>query len=146
MKKLMLATVLLGLITFGSTSVFAQTDAKPTKYENPQWKRVVYLDFKNGKYGRSKEIVEKYYMPASTKAGTPGPEMILEMNTGEWDLMVVWGMKGGIADMDWKQSPDNIAWRKALNEIAGGADKAKAILDEYSGLINRSSAQIGKIR
>lgn len=36
-------------------------------------------------------------------------------------------MKGGIEEMNWEVSPDNVKWMTALNEIAGGGDKAKAI-------------------
>jgi len=147
MKKLMLSGVLVGLfIFFATNTVSAQSDMQPKKYENAQWKNVVFVDYKSGKYARSKEIISKYFAPASEKAGTPGPEMVLEMNSGEWDIMYVWGMKGGIADLNWETSPDDIAWRKALNEIAGGADKAQAILDEFSSLVNRSSNQIGRVR
>ncbi|MFY0654899.1 MAG: hypothetical protein JXQ96_22910 [Cyclobacteriaceae bacterium] len=146
MKNLILQIAIAGALIFGSTNASAQASDQPSKYENPEWKSVVYVDFKSGKYGRAKEIVDKYYLPASKKSGTPGPEMVLEMRTGEWDLMIIWGFEGGISDMDWKNSPNNIAWTKALNELAGGADKAKAIREEYSGLISRSSSQIGKIR
>ena len=39
-----------------------------------------------------------------------------------------------------------VNWRKALNEIAGGADKAQAIMDELSSLVNKRSNQIGRVR
>ncbi|WP_185153297.1 hypothetical protein, partial [Fulvivirga lutimaris] len=89
---------------------------------------------------RAREIIANYHQKASEKAGTPGPEMVLEMNSGEWDIMAIWGMKGGISDMDWEVNPNGIKWRKAMNEIAGSAEKAQAIIDELDSLVDRSSS------
>lgn len=142
----MLSGVLVVLfIFFASNTGSAQSDSQPKKYENAQWKNIVYVDYKSGQYARAREIINKYFVPAGEKAETPGPEIVLEMNSGEWDVMILWGMKGGITDLNWETSPDDVAWRNALNEIAGGADKAQKILEEYSSLINKSSNQIGRV-
>ncbi|MDX1373013.1 MAG: hypothetical protein R3321_11115, partial [Nitrososphaeraceae archaeon] len=99
--KLMFTAV---LCLFLSHFSFGQNEGK--KYENPQWKQIVYIKYEPGKFGEAMKIVKDYYMEAGKKAGTPSPEMMLEMKSGEWDLMIVWHMKGGIADMDWEVSPD----------------------------------------
>ena len=59
-------------------------------------------------------------------------------------MMVVWDMKGGIEEMNWETSPNDIKWMTAMNDIAGGSDKAKMIMDEFSSLIIRETSYIGK--
>ena len=144
MKKVIPSSVLIGLFLFVSLIASAQTEGK--KYDNPQWKRVVYIAYKAGKFNRAREIIKNYHGKATVNAGTPGPEMLLEMNSGEWDLMIIWGMKGGISDMDWDVNPNGLKWRKAMNELAGSAEKAQAAIDELNGLVDRSSSHIGRVR
>ncbi len=57
------------------------------------------------------------------------------MTTGDYDLLVIWHMKGGINDMTWDTSPDNIAWRSALDELSGGKEKAQKIIEQYRSYI-----------
>lgn len=129
-----------------STVIQAQEDPKPKKFDNPQWKRISLTSYKNGQFARAKEIIRNYHMKASEKAGTPRPEMIIDLVSGEWDVMTIWNMPEGLGEFDWETSPRDIKWRKAFNEIAGGADKATAILNEFSALVVRSSRYIGRIR
>lgn len=143
MKKIIQSAILMVLFLCSPILVSAQT--QPKKYDNPQWKRITYTDYKPGKSDRAREIINNYHLKASLKTGG-GPEMVLEMSSGEWDVMSVWGMKGGISDMDWQTSPGNIAWRNAMNELAGGADKAQAIIDELNSLVDRSTTHIGRVR
>ncbi len=60
----------------------AQSDAQAKKYVNPQWKRIVLVDYASGQAGRARQIVNDYYKKAGAKAGTPGPEMELAFETG----------------------------------------------------------------
>jgi hypothetical protein len=142
MKKLIPLTALL---LFAAELCLAQADLKPKKAENPQWREIVYVDFYTGKNERAMAIIKDYFIKATNKAGLPGPEMMLTLVSGEWDIMLVWKLKGGVEDLNWDLSPDNIAWMKALNEIAGGADKGKAIMDEYLSLISRTSVYLGRM-
>jgi hypothetical protein len=134
------------LILFCSSliSTTAQAQMQPKKYDNPQWKAIEFIKFKEGKMDRVREIIRTYFVKSSEKAGTPEPSMASELVTGEWDMMVVWDMKGGIEEMNWETSPNDIKWMTALNEIAGGADKAKAILDEWSSLVVRRTTYLGR--
>jgi hypothetical protein len=126
-------------------AAFSQADPKPKKFDNPQWKEIVFIDFHPGKNERAMTLIKDYFLKATKKGGLQDPEMMLDMVSGEWDLMLIWRMKGGVEDLNWETSPDNIAWMKALGEVAGGADKAKALLDEYLSLINRTSTQLARI-
>ena len=137
-------TVLVGFTSFASTVVCAQQDIKAKKFDNPQWKKVEFLKFKADKYSRAKEIIKDYYAKAAQKAGTPNPSLYVDLMTGEWDMMVVWDMKEGIEEMNWEMSPDDVKWMTAMNDLAGGAAKAKAIMDEFSSLIVRDTRYIAK--
>jgi hypothetical protein len=122
---------------------YGQDEIQPKKYDNPQWKRVVYMDYKPGKYGRAQEIIYSYYRKAAEKAGTMPPKTI-EFETGEWDVLLIWDLADGIESLNWDVSPNGIAWRKALNEIMGGEEKAAEIISEYQSLIARSKSNIGR--
>jgi len=59
-------------------------------------------------------------------------------------MMVVWDMKEGVDALNWQTSADDVKWMSAMSEVAGGADKAKAILDEWSSLIVRTNSYLGR--
>lgn len=137
---------LLAFVFFlSATACYSQASMQPKKVENPRWKQIVYLDFQDGKYDRAITIIKDYFAKAGSKANVPGPETMLRMNSGQWDLMLIWNMKGGIDDLNWETSPDDVAWMKAMSELAGGPDKAKAILDEWSSLLRNSQTEIARV-
>lgn len=145
MKKLLVFATMLALNILGINNIsLAQDNLQPKKNENVQWQRIVLLKFTEGKFDRAKAIIKDYFEKAGEKSQTPGPSLAVNLVTGEWDMMVVWDMKGGIEDLNWELSPDDVKWMKAMNEVAGSADKAKAIQDEFSGLITRSTSYLGK--
>ena len=137
--------LLTGVLIFVSVSVSAQEERVAKKYDNPEWKNVFLIDYKSGKMERAREIIREYYAPATEKAGTSGPQMVMVLHSGEYDLMVIWAMEGGIEDMNWDINPNNIKWRNALIEIAGGKEEARKIMDEYSSCINRSTNYIARV-
>ena len=112
------------------------------KFDNPQWKTIEMLEFKHDKMDRVREIIKDYFIKAANKAGSRQPAMIMQSATGEWSLIVIWDMKGGLDEMNWETNPDDAKWMTAMTEIAGGADKAKAILDEWSSLVVRSTSYL----
>jgi hypothetical protein len=144
MRKFIFSLSILCILFFAILSTADAQEMKAKKFENPQWKTVTFIKFKSGKSDRAREIIRNYYEKAAQKASVSSPIMALDLVTGEWDMMVVWDMKGGIEEMNWEISPDNVKWMAALNEIAGGGDKAKAILDEFSGLIDKEITNLGK--
>jgi len=116
---------------------------QPKRIENAEWKNVV---FHPGKMGKALEIINNHYEKAAAKAGTPTPQMVVEMASGEWDMMIVWHMPEGVQSMTWEVSPNNIAWRKALNEQEGGKENADKLMEEYQSLIARAVNQIGMVK
>lgn len=115
---------------------------KPEKHENVTRYAIEHIDFVTGKRDAALEIIKKHYAPAGVEAGTPGPVMHLEHRTGEWDLTVIWHMKRGPEGMEWKRTPEDIAWEKKFVEMAGGEEEAKEIGEEFSSYIARSTSMI----
>jgi len=136
----------LTLVLILTAEVSVAQEMEPKKIENAEWKRVVYIDYKPGKTNRALEIITNHYGPAADKAGTSRPLMAVWMGSGEYDLVLVWAMEGGIEDMNWEISPRSTKWRTTLNEMAGGSDKAQAIVDEYQSLIASISTDLGFTR
>jgi len=126
------------------TPLVTAKDAK--RYDDSvMWKNVVKINFKIGKRSDALKIINEHFRPATKKAKTSPPELLLEMSTGDYDLLVVWHMEGGINDMTWDVSPDNITWRKALNELSGGKDKAQKVIDEYRSYIESAENDIAMV-
>src|SRR6476619_3780985 len=109
MRKTILNAALIVLFSsLISANSRAQMQAK--KYDNPKWKSITFIQFKEGKMDRAKEIISNYFEKAAAKAGTPTPSMVSELVTGEWNMMVVWDMKGGLDALNWQTSPDDVKW------------------------------------
>lgn len=145
LKKLLLVA---GSIIFATSLTLTSASAEEGKRydENVKWKSIVKITYKIGKRDDALKIIRDYYEKASEKAKTPKPEVVMEMYTGDFDLLVVWHMENGVEDMTWETNPNSIAWRKALNEIAGSEEKAQAILDEYVSYIDHADNQIAIVR
>lgn len=125
------------------TVVNAQEPTQAKKYDNPKWTRIELIKYKEGKAARGSEIIKNYFLPACKKSNTPAPALV-DIITGDWDLMAIWNMEGGIEEMNWETSPNDIKWMKAIGDIAGSTDKAKSIIDEFSSIVERKTSYIGR--
>jgi hypothetical protein len=132
------------LFLFSVPAVAQEDDGGPLTWgEDAKYVSTTVIKFKPGKRERAMEIIAEYFVKASEKAGTAGPMLVIHMQTGSWDIAAVWELEGGTADLQWYRSPDNIKWREALNEIAGGEDEGAAILKEYGSSVADSLSNIG---
>lgn len=109
---------------------------KAQKRQDVTYQSVEFLRFKPGKRERAGEIVEKYFAPASRASKTPEP-VEYHLDSGEWDYVLFFPLKGGMADLEWETAPDDIAWMTSLNQIAGGEQQGRALLAEWDSLIER---------
>ena len=114
----------------------------PTIRENADYLNIVMVDIKPGKRGRAEEIIREYFRKASKAAGTPEPYLV-HLQTGSWDFIVAWDMKDGPVELTYTGTPNGKKWFAALTELAGGEDEARAIQEEYSSLVARTSSMIG---
>ena len=144
MKKKLLPLLLFIFVLLAAGTVDNAQDMKAKKWDNAHWKSIHLIKFQSGKMPRAKEIIQKYFAKAGQKAGLSGPSLEVDLVTGDYDMMVVWDMKGGVEDLNWETSPDDAKWYGAMSDIAGGADKAKTLQDEFSSLIVRETSYLGK--
>ncbi|MCW5899699.1 MAG: hypothetical protein KIT10_10550 [Flavobacteriales bacterium] len=128
-----------------STNVLAQDVLEAKRLDNPQWHSVVHIKFQAGKMARIQQIWDDMDK-INEKAGTPQPVLRLRMSTGEWDVMIVWKMEGGIEDMNWEVRPDNVKGRQAAIAHFGTVEKFKEVRDEYRSYMVASKREIARIR
>ena len=138
------------LFVLGTALMFAlpaaaqdDDDGPVTQGEDAKYVEATAVKFKPGTRERAMEIIAEYFSPASVKAGVSEPLMVLHMQTGRWDMVVIWGLEGGMADLEWYRSPEDIKWFAALSELAGGEDKASALWDEYVSSVADSTTEVG---
>ena len=130
---------------FFTTPVIAQEDdgGPLTQGEDAKYVSVRHVKFKPGTRERALEIVNAHFVPASESAGTPGPLLVNHMQTGKWDVIAVWDMEGGMADLEWYRTEDDIKWFAALAEQEGGVEQAQALLAEYGASIADFVVEVG---
>jgi hypothetical protein len=142
MKNVISIFTTAALLILFTTSLSAQEERAPKKYDNPEWKRVVYVDYHSGKAGKAFKVINNYYEKAAEKAGTPRPSLMLRMETGEYDLMIIWDLQEGVESLNWEVSPSNIKWWKAFVEVAGSEEKANAIQEEYRSYVRSGKSEL----
>lgn len=141
MKKVVAGIAVLAIALFSAGQVYGQDMPKAHKMEDVSWYSVVLIDFKPGKTDEAIDIINDHFVKASEKAGTAGPAKELEMQTGEWDLMLVWEMDGP-SEMEWEVSPEGEKFMKALSEQEGSLEKAQQLFEKYQSLIDESTSYI----
>ena len=60
------------------------------------------------------QIISEHFKPAADKAGLPGPLGSIHFQTGHWDMLTAWSLDGGMADLEWNRSEDDIKWWNSL--------------------------------
>lgn len=142
MRALVTAAVAAVLLVPAPVTAQQQDAPKSEKHDNVTWYEIVNVDFKPGMKAEALEIIREHFAPAGVQAGLPGPVMHLEHRTGEWDLTLVWHMKRGPGGMEWKNTPESIAWEKKFAEMAGGEKKARKISERYESYIERANVTV----
>ncbi|MBS7670519.1 hypothetical protein [Croceicoccus gelatinilyticus] len=135
MKTAVLATVTLGL----SVSAHAQVEMKEDPGRSAY--RILYLEIEDGKWDRFEEIA-KIMNEISVEAGQK-PATIMHMNSGDWPVMVMIPMEGGMAEMDYSISPTGAAWRNAGIKKLGSKEELEALDKEMGELIASSTSELG---
>lgn len=134
---------LLVLALFASALMHAQSEEpKAQKYDDVTWHTVTVIDFLPGKVGEAKEIISKF-QSAGAAAGTPGPVQYW-FETGKYDMMVIWELKEGPADLEWSWSPDGVKWWKALVAQEGSEEAATKLQDRYTSLVVSSNTNVAR--
>jgi hypothetical protein len=114
-----------------------------TQGDDARYVSATHVKFKPGKRERAMEIIADHFVPAGEAAGTPRPLGVIHYQTGEWDALFVWRLEGGMADLEWYRSEDDIKWFAALVEQEGGEEAAGALIAEYRGLVDEAETDVG---
>lgn len=122
-------------------SLTAQEEPQAQKHEDVTWYEIVHVDFEPGKTDDALELIKEHYIPAAGEAGNPGPEMVLQHQTGSWDLTLVWKLDRGPSVFEWETTPEGAAFQKALLEMVG-EEKMQEISETYQSYIDRSELTI----
>ena len=134
-------TLFAALVILLVEPIVAQTADPPRKRENARYMDVNNWAFVPGGVSRAKEIWHQIYIPAMKAAGTPLPT-ILHPDTGEWDMVIIFPLPGGYADLQYTNlSPSDAKW-VAQMERRVGVERAKAIGVELERLIARKERYI----
>jgi len=136
------ATALLFLATVPAS---AQEDegGPQTWGDDAKYATVTYVQFKPGKREEAMEIIAEYFKPAGEQAGTSPPMFVVHFQSGKWDAMFVWDLEGGLTDLQWFYSPDDIKWMEALAELNGGEEGAAEIMKRWSKTIDEAETHLG---
>lgn len=148
MKKYMMwiCTIMMWICTIMmlfifSANAFAQETPKAKKMEGKTWHQVVMVKFKPGMSGEAMKVIQNHFVKAGEKSGGAGPSMMMEMRSGDWDMMLVWDMKD-ISDMNWEVSPEDEKWWKAMAEQEGSAENAMKVWQNYMGMIEDTNSYL----
>lgn len=143
MKKLAMAAAAAAMIVASGVLPTALAPAGAQELREVDWYEVHMIKWKAGKRERAHQIIELF--EATDKAlGWTGVSDF-HMATGPWHSIVAVKMRGGIAEMGLKSTPDGDAWNKKFAELNGGEEKAKAIMAEFEDCIQDMQTHIGHI-
>ena len=139
-KKVSIAlTVALAVGLSGLPSVTSAQE-EPEKRENVRYYRVVHLNFKPGHNQAAWAILYTNIGPAVRAAGRDF--VALDWESGPWDSTIYIALEEGYGSLEYAQSPEGVAFRKALNEQAGGEEAGQKIWDEWMSHIDSSSQAV----
>ena len=140
--KLIAATAILFLFAVPASA--QDDDEGPiTQGDDAKYLTITYVSFKPGQREMAMQIITEHFKPAGEKAGTSPPMLAIHFQTGEWDAAFIWEMAGGMADLEWDRSPEDIKWFAALAELEGGTEQAEAIWAKYIGAVAEAYSEVG---
>jgi len=149
MKKIKISSIIAVLgsaLLFGLGVTMAQDTGGPVKWgENSEpavYLSVTFVSYKEGKAGEAYGIINNHFRPAAQAAELRRP-VIVHFQTGPYDAAIHFRMEGGMSDLEWQRSPNNIKFRAALVKQEGSEAAAEAVFDRYDALIARSVTSVG---
>jgi hypothetical protein len=137
-----LAIVVAIAVAFAALPVAAEEEViQAKKFDSLKWYYLVHVQFEAGKAEDAMKMIRERFAPASKAAGSKMPKVFM-CHTGEWDLVMLFHLTDGIADMEWEISPENVKWFAAFAEQEGGMEEAEKVLAEYQDLIEDWDAEL----
>ncbi|WP_138431362.1 hypothetical protein [Fodinibius saliphilus] len=140
MRQLIVSSVFICFFMMSISTANAQEMPKAKKMEGHTWHQVVLVKYKPGTINKAKNIIKNHFEKAGMESDVPGPQ-VMEMKTGEWDMMFIWTMKD-ISEMEWEVHPNDEKWWAAMAKQEGGMEKAMKVMTDYMDLINQSTSYL----
>jgi hypothetical protein len=130
--------LLVVLVLSASRIAGAQTAPPPKKVEGVQYYKVEYHRFKPGKADEGRAFIRKHFRPADRAAGIE----VLEFTpvTGDWDWIAFFPVESDF--LNWERPPMSLRARARFEQMAGGADNAKKLDEEFNNLIEEIRVEI----
>ncbi len=111
--------------------------------EEVTWASVTMTRFHTGKRDRALEIIKDYFAKADRMSGVDSGVHGIHLDTGEWDVIYVFPMKGGPGDLAKRNSPEGEKWMAEMIKLAGSKEAAEKLMAEFDTLIAAQVTQIG---
>lgn len=141
MKTANLALMVFALLI---CSLHIQAQEWDEESESPELYQVEYYKFLPEKADDARKIINDYFEMANQLAGIPEPIMELELNSDDYNHMVVWQLVEGEDNLNWQTCPTDNEWYNAFVTIAGGEEKAKEIIVQYDSYIAASKTEFAR--
>lgn len=124
-------------------TALAQDKAAAAAPEAVTWARVTMTRFHVGKRDRALEIIKNYFAKADAMAGTGSGIHGIHLETGAWDVIYVFPMKGGPGEMAQRNSPEGEKWMAEMIKLAGSKEAAEKIIAEFDTLVAQQITEVG---
>jgi hypothetical protein len=111
--------------------------------EEVTWASVTMTRFHTGKRDRALEIIKDYFAKADRMSGVDSGVHGIHLDTGEWDVIYVFPMKGGPGDLAKRNSSEGEKWMAEMIKLAGSKEAAEKLMAEFDTLIAAQVTQIG---
>ncbi|MCZ8136889.1 MAG: hypothetical protein O9266_11355 [Porphyrobacter sp.] len=143
MGKALAAAAVLSLGLGASPAVQAQNAGQGQQADEVTWARVTMTRFHSGKRDRALEIIKNYFAKADANSGVNSGVHGIHLETGQWDVIYVFPMKGGPADMAKRGTPEDEKWMAEMIKLAGSKEAAEKIIAEFDSLVAMSVTEVG---
>jgi hypothetical protein len=139
-RRLAFASSLALAVMLAPAAVQAQEAAQE---EDVTWARVTMTRFHPGKRDRAIEIIKDYFAKADQMSGVKSGIHGIHLDTGQWDIIYVFPMKGGPGDMAKRGTPEDEKWMAEMVKLAGSKEAAEKIIAEFDSLVALSVTEVG---
>ena len=141
--KLLAVTAALFLV---AVPAMAQDDDEGpiTQGDDAKYLRITYVMFKSGQREAGMQNLSEHLVPATEKAGTSPPMLAIHFQSGKWDAAFIWALEGGMADLEWYRSPNDVKWFAALSELAGGPEEGAAVWQSFMDTVAEAQTEVGQ--
>ena len=112
--------------------------------DSPEVYQVEYFKFFTGTDEEARRILENYFSAAHELVGLPNPVIKLELNSEDYDYMVVWELQEGEENLNWQNCPTDTNWYDAFVTVTGSEERAKELIEKYDSYVSASKTETAR--